>query len=806
MHRIGTNRYAAPLRPKLRLGRTLGGTLAVLLAACTGTDPQRVEHWTLEHPPEPARAIELPTRIDDHVRPGDTYRIEAHPRLSPRLRGQDLEFIWPMFQGRAQLTVDGREVTPLFPDFVNGHRRRGFQAWAIPRQMTDVDTIALGIVVEHTWARSTWLDSVPQLALKGASRTDAHRLINDVGSTIALVSLVQVGFILLLIYVVDRRRKEFLWSAVQNLTVAYYPFYMLGLGQLLVGTADVSTVGILLAAAPVASIYYTHAVFHLGPPSRMWPYALLMCVGLGVGFRDPFLAPNIMGRSTVLIVVSAVLYQLFTTARLALRKPRPANAVVHLAGWIFLALTTWSDILNWLGFGESFNGVRLASLGLALFAVVHCVLLSQQYVLSLRNSDVLNQELANRIDALESHRQEVEHLNNELQSQISKRSGQLVAALAIQGKKMSFAPDLKEGDTVQNRYRVVRKLGEGGMGSVYEVVRNADQKRLALKITHGLDGVTLARLAREAQIASQVRHPNVVSIYDIDVAESGFIYLVLEYVNGSTVGRCVEHFGQPDWALPVLKQLAAGLSALHAQGVIHRDLKPSNLLLSDDSSGAPVLKIVDFGISRLEMKGHGDQLNPANASHVSEESLPSLETFSEGSLLELEPSSSANGSDRRDDITKQVLAPPSSAMLSQSIPTADMHFQSGFSTQNPELTQVGVLIGTPRYMAPELALRPESVSKASDVFAFGVIAFELLTRKRPFRKPPVQALIDGESFAKPPSLRKTASGLRRSQYAILDACMSRYPEERPEISEVLLALEDKMDDIASNPDAGDREL
>ena len=118
---------------------------------------------------------------------------------------------------------------------------------------------------------------------------------------------------------------------------------------------------------------------------------------------------------------------------------------------------------------------------------------------------------------------------------------------------------------VENRYRVIKELGSGGMGTVYEVERVTDGKHFALKaLAGGGDAQARARFAREAQIVANVNHPNVVSIVDVDVAKSGFIFLVMELVaaarRSTTCGAA--HRDVP-WTLGVLAQVAEGIDAIH---------------------------------------------------------------------------------------------------------------------------------------------------------------------------------------------------------------------------------------------------
>src|SRR5207249_2801228 len=116
--------------------------------------------------------------------------------------------------------------------------------------------------------------------------------------------------------------------------------------------------------------------------------------------------------------------------------------------------------------------------------------------------------------------------------QLADRAGQLASAIV----RLSGSPmHLEAGMVIEDRYRVLRELGKGGMGAVYEVERISDGKRLALKVLTGVaDRDALARFAREAQIAAQLNHPSIVSIVDVDVAKSGMLFLVMELVAGSS--------------------------------------------------------------------------------------------------------------------------------------------------------------------------------------------------------------------------------------------------------------------------------
>ena len=244
------------------------------------------------------------------------------------------------------------------------------------------------------------------------------------------------------------------------------------------------------------------------------------------------------------------------------------NALTFLLSWLGLGATAWADCAAWLGIGERLGGLHAASGGLALFGALQSIALSREHILSLRRSDELNVQLRARVGDLELRQGEIDSLNGELRRQIAERSGQLADALARLGgsKAPSGHRALAPGDMVKDRYRVVRKIGAGAMGTVYEVVRGGDEKRLAMKVLSGLSGaLDMARFVREAQIASKVVHPNVVSMVDVGVDGTGLIYLVMELVAGSSL---LELRGRTTASVPFalrrpLAQLAAGLAAIH---------------------------------------------------------------------------------------------------------------------------------------------------------------------------------------------------------------------------------------------------
>ncbi|HEV3031570.1 MAG TPA: serine/threonine-protein kinase [Polyangia bacterium] len=156
---------------------------------------------------------------------------------------------------------------------------------------------------------------------------------------------------------------------------------------------------------------------------------------------------------------------------------------------------------------------------------------------------------------------------------------------------------------VFGRYRIVRMLGEGGMGAVYEAVHLGLKKRFAIKTllpSIAQSPEAQARFLREGEAASRMNHPNIVDVTDVGT-EGGIPYLVMEYLEGETLGDFVARKAPLDVALavdlilPAISAVAAG----HEQGVIHRDLKPQNIFLARGAWGEFIPKILDFGVSKI---------------------------------------------------------------------------------------------------------------------------------------------------------------------------------------------------------------
>ena len=303
-------------------------------------------------------------------------------------------------------------------------------------------------------------------------------------------------------------------------------------------------------------------------------------------------------------------------------------------------------------------------------------------------------------------------------------------------------------------YQIVRQLGQGGMGEVYLAHDRALDRLVAIKLIGHVraHADARARFAREAKAVARLKHPNVVTVHRTG-EHHGRAYLVSEYVEGTPLDK-LEHPVPYDRALAIARDLARGLAAAHAQGVLHRDVKPANAILGVDGS----VKLLDFGLAKLG----GDGATPVDATPAREalsappvDATPGSETLP-ATPVDIPPARAAPGA--LSTITFDG-APPASAAAAIG------------------LTVVGARLGTPRYMAPE-AWRGERLTAASDVYSLGVVLWELFAARHPFASDDGSVVLDGDPGGEPPSIATVAPALPAALAAVVDRSVRRAASER----------------------------
>lgn len=354
--------------------------------------------------------------------------------------------------------------------------------------------------------------------------------------------------------------------------------------------------------------------------------------------------------------------------------------------------------------------------------------------------DQMRLDLRAKLELLETGNAAVRQLNEELRLQLDQR---LRRALDFAQQRNQDATDgaavrvsaagFVAGQLLGEHYRIVRLLGEGSTGSVYEVEHSTNGRQLAVKVlSKRADRSAAVRFAREAQILARLNHPNIVSIVDIDLTADGMLFLVMELIRGTPLNHCLARFGEPRFALAVCRQIAASLRAVHEHGIIHRDLKPANVLvagLDEDKGGRPLIKLVDFGIS-----------------------MPSLGRTASGEMSRSTCST-----------------------------LGEMVFEPSLGFRAPD-----ALVGTPMYLAPELAAGTQYAGSPADIFSFGIIAYEILSGEMPFSTPPVVSVWRGEALSFPPLRSKSrAAPLAESILQLVDQCLGLEPQQRPTAEQIL---------------------
>lgn len=384
--------------------------------------------------------------------------------------------------------------------------------------------------------------------------------------------------------------------------------------------------------------------------------------------------------------------------------------------------------------------------------------------------------LGDGIDRLLRHiaeeRETILQLNRELRRQIAARSENIEEAVA---RVAHVRGGLEPGEIFADHYEIAEMLGRGSYGMVYKVHRRSDRRELALKLLHARGKpITIARFAREAKILSQITHPNVVDIRDVGV-EAGMLYLVMEYVDGADLREHAHRHGDHRWAIAILAQVARGLEAIHERGIVHRDLKPANIVVVGECEGSPVAKIADFGVAKEIDALPGASVN----------SDPCLEPTTARIVR----------GDVRPGNARQGDAPPgvgyttlSTAVLPHS------RARSGF----PRLvTDRGNVVGTPRFMAPEMLDEDHRLSSPTDIYSMGIIAYLLLTGRYPHDVPALVQVRRKGTLSPPLSLAEERPEIDRSVATIVDRCLDRNAAARPSASDLAAAFDAALARISS---------
>jgi len=283
------------------------------------------------------------------------------------------------------------------------------------------------------------------------------------------------------------------------------------------------------------------------------------------------------------------------------------------------------------------------------------------------------------------------------------------------------------GQTLDDKYRLDAQLGVGGMGTVYRARHLLIDRPVAVKVLNPRfveDEAARTRFRREARAAGRLQHTNAVTVTDFGQTQDGYVYIVMELLEGRTLRDILAKEAPLEAARSVslMLQISAAVAAAHEAGIIHRDLKPANIFIVQRAEVPSVVKVLDFGIAKLAAESLDDD----------------------------EPKT---------------------------------------------LTQVGAMIGTPRYMSPEQCDGVE-LTPAADVYSLGVILYEMLTGTVPFSGSTPLAIAMKHTSELPRRPREFVASIPAALEDVVLHALEKKPERRPanaaEFRHELLATAERL--------------
>jgi len=364
-------------------------------------------------------------------------------------------------------------------------------------------------------------------------------------------------------------------------------------------------------------------------------------------------------------------------------------------------------------------------------------------------------------------------------------------------------PEQYLGEILDDKYRLEKLLGHGGMGAVYLATHLGTDRYVALKLISPQfmrNREFVERFRREARAAGRLRHPNVVDVTDFGFAQvkkGDVAYLVMEYLDGCTLGDVLaEEKRLPlEWVADILEQVCSAVHEAHEQGIIHRDLKPDNIWLEPNVLGSYRVKVLDFGIAKVGAAAAPTVDEESTATIIdnfSAERAASATTGLPSASLEtdtlLRPAAGdAVGTLLQNEKLTQPFVPgdhpeadeAGTLLFDTETHPAGQHTEhSATSAQGPALTRVGAIMGTPLYMSPEQC-GGGYVDTRSDIYSLGVIAYQMLTGEPPFAGN-TSAVMRAHREQNPPDLReRSEKKIPKRVAGVVMSALSKNPAERP---------------------------
>src|SRR5262249_16768175 len=266
------------------------------------------------------------------------------------------------------------------------------------------------------------------------------------------------------------------------------------------------------------------------------------------------------------------------------------------------------------------------------------------------------------------------------------------------------------GRIFDEKYRLDALLGGGGMGTVYRATHLLIDRPVAIKVLSQRfvgDQTAQQRFRREARAAGRMQHPNAVTVTDFGATEDGYLYIVMELLEGRTLRDLLAHDAplDPARAVSLMLQACAAVGAAHEAGLIHRDLKPANIFIEQRPNVPAVVKVLDFGVAKFAVEDHEDDYDT--------------------------------------------------------------------------LTQVGAIVGTPRYMSPEQCSGAAQLTPAADVYSLGIILYEMLTGGVPFNAETPLAIALRQVSETPVAPREVVPSVPLELEQVVLHALAKNPPDRP---------------------------
>jgi serine/threonine protein kinase len=334
------------------------------------------------------------------------------------------------------------------------------------------------------------------------------------------------------------------------------------------------------------------------------------------------------------------------------------------------------------------------------------------------------------------------------------------------------------GEILDAKYRIDKQLGAGGMGNVYLATHLGTTRVVAVKVIAPRWAAIpqfLARFQREAQACGRLRHPNIVNVTDFGIAKAAsgdMPYLVMEFLDGQTLSDFQK--ANPRVALPLiadlLDQIGLALAEAHRQGIVHRDLKPDNVWLEPNGRGGYTVKVLDFGVAKVNLLGDWSP----RLKEMPEVDAP--ETVIARPMLSGDELETATIDMAHEAQSSKVRTPAEEIETIAIAPTPSGLSSGSLDSSAGAQTMPGSLIGTPAYMSPEQALGKE-IDFRSDIYSLAVVAYSLVCGELPFTGK-TSELFEFHQTGNPPPPASVRKIPRDVSDAIL-AGLARNPADRP---------------------------